>query len=84
MRVCFLQVRMLFGHRAGCDHVALGWNGQPWRRLDEANGHGAQGPEIGAAARAGRGHGSVGSDRQVRYTTHLIEGSQNLRQGKIT
>lgn len=56
---------MVFGHRAGRDHVALGRNGQPRRWLDEADGHGAQGQEIGAAARAGRGNGVVGSHRQV-------------------
>lgn len=56
---------MVFGHRAGCYHVALGWNGQPRRWLDEADGHGAQGPEIGATARTGCGHGVIGSHRQV-------------------
>lgn len=56
---------MVFGHRAGRYHVALGWNGQPRRWLDEADGHGAQGPEIGATARAGRGNSAIGSNRQV-------------------
>jgi len=60
------------GHRAGCDHVALGRHGQPRRWLDEADGYGAPGPEIGAAARAGRGHGAVGSHRQVRTVTTAV------------
>lgn len=59
---------MVFGFRAGCDHVALGWHGQPRRWLDEADGNGAQRPEIGAAARTRRGHGTVGAHRQVRQT----------------
>lgn len=57
---------MVFVHRAGCDHVALGWNGQPRWWLDEADGHGAQGSEIGTTARTGRGYGVIGSHRQVR------------------
>lgn len=57
---------MVFGYRAGCDNVALGRHGQPRGWLDEVDGHGAQGPEIGATARAGRRHGFVGTHRQVR------------------
>lgn len=57
---------MVFVHRAGCDHVALGWHGQPWRWLDEIDGHGAQGPEVSTTARTGRGYGVIGSHRQVR------------------
>lgn len=56
---------MIFGHRAGCDHVALGWHGQPWWRLDEADGYGAQGPKIGTTARTGRSHSVISSYRQV-------------------
>lgn len=63
---------MIFGHRAGCDHVALGWNGQPWRRMDETDGHGTQRSEISAATRAGRGYGVVGSHRQVHIFIILI------------
>lgn len=54
------------GHRAGRDHVALGWHGQPWWWLDETDGHGAQGPEIGTAARTGCRYCVIGSHRQVR------------------
>lgn len=59
-------------HRAGCDHVALGWHGQPRWWLDEVDGHGAQGPEIGAKARTGRGHGAIGSYRQVSNNKPLF------------
>lgn len=57
---------MVFGFRAGCDNVALGRHGQPRRWLDEADGNGAQGPEIGATARTGRRYSITGSHRQVR------------------
>lgn len=62
----FFQDRVVFGLWAGCYHVALGWNGQPRRWLDEADGHGAQGSEIGTTARTGRRHSIIGSNRQVR------------------
>lgn len=63
---------MVFGYRAGCDHVALGWYGQPWWRMDETDGHGPQRSEIGAKARTGRGHSVVGSDRQVRNNSYTV------------
>jgi len=63
---------MVFGFRAGCDNVALGWNGQPRRWLDEADGNGAQGPAIGATARTGRRHSIAGSHRQVCDNTIIV------------
>jgi len=54
---------MVFGFRAGCDHVALGWHGQPRRWLDETDGHGTQRPEISATACTGRRYSIIGSHR---------------------